>query len=93
MPVRRWLVSGRVQGVFFRESTRREAARLGIISGHALNTSSGGVDVSAKGTEQQLDELEKWLWVGPIAADVKDVKLLPEVGHAESSFITGRATD
>ncbi len=76
MPVRRWLVSGRVQGVFFRESTRRAAVRLGILNGHALNTRDGRVEVIAEGTDDQLAQLETWLWRGSDAADVSNVRSL-----------------
>ena len=62
--VRCFTVHGRVQGVFFRESTRREAERLGI-SGHAINQSDGTVEVLAAGSASALAELERWLHQGP----------------------------
>jgi len=68
--VRGWLIAGRVQGVFFRESTHRQAAQLGIDRGHALNTKDGRVDVLAAGNAEQLAALEKWLATGPSAARV-----------------------
>ena len=72
MPTVRFLVSGRVQGVFFRASARAEAQRLGV-SGSATNLADGRVEVIASGTDAGLAELEKWLQVGPRAARVTSV--------------------
>ncbi|HUA80594.1 MAG TPA: acylphosphatase [Dyella sp.] len=68
----RFLVAGRVQGVFFRASTRNEALRLGL-DGYARNLSDGRVEVVACGTAEALDQLEQWLWQGPPAARVDEV--------------------
>jgi len=70
---RRWLISGRVQGVFFRESTRRQAEPLGI-AGHAVNLPDGRVEVVAHGNTSALAELERWLSEGPPMATVEDVQ-------------------
>jgi acylphosphatase len=88
MPCRRFIVNGRVQGVWFRASTRAEAIRLGL-SGHALNLPGGGVEVVACGSEAALDELAAWLWRGPDLASVEDVvsEDLPE--QTLSGFRTG----
>ncbi len=69
---RRWLISGRVQGVFFRDSTRRQAEPLGL-TGHAINLSDGRVEVLAHGEPEALDQLEQWLHQGPAAARVEEV--------------------
>ncbi len=63
----RFLVSGRVQGVFYRASTREQALALGL-SGHALNLPDGRVEVVAVGPDEALDALERWLWQGPALA-------------------------
>lgn len=68
----RVVVSGRVQGVFFRASTRAEALRLGL-EGSARNLADGRVEVIARGPDEALRELERWLWQGPPAARVEDV--------------------
>ena len=60
----RFIVHGRVQGVFFRASTRTEAQRLGV-SGHALNLPDGRVEVLAVGDGPALARLETWLHEGP----------------------------
>lgn len=69
----RFTVSGRVQGVFFRASTAREAARLGL-RGHALNLPDGRVEVLAIGPAIAVDELQRWLQRGPPAARVAAVE-------------------
>jgi acylphosphatase len=72
MPCRRFIVSGRVQGVWYRASTREQAQRLGL-TGHAINLPGGGVEVVACGGEAAIDELAAWLWRGPEMAAVTDV--------------------
>ncbi|MFC5524865.1 acylphosphatase [Rhodanobacter ginsengisoli] len=88
MPVARFIVSGRVQGVFFRASTREQALMLGI-SGHAKNRPDGRVEVLACGSVDMLDALERWLRQGPPAARVESVSReeLPE--QALHGFHTG----
>ncbi len=87
---RRWLISGRVQGVFFRESTRREAEPRGI-AGHAVNLPDGRVEVLARGDAGALDELERWLHDGPPMAKVEHVEPAAAEQHAIESgrFRTG----
>ncbi len=70
----RALVSGRVQGVFFRDSTRRQARQLGL-TGHAINLADGRVEVIACGQQQQLDQLVSWLHQGPEYAVVDRVEV------------------
>lgn len=72
MAAARFLVSGRVQGVFFRASTREQATRLGL-SGIARNLDDGRVEVIAAGDEESLDALARWLRQGPPAANVESV--------------------
>ena len=69
---RRFLVWGRVQGVWFRESTRREALRLGLV-GHAINLEDGSVEVVAAGGPAELNKLAEWLHRGPPLAQVSQV--------------------
>lgn len=72
MPCARFIVSGRVQGVFFRASARTEALRLGL-NGYARNVADGSVEVLASGDAAALDELQRWLHIGPPAARVASV--------------------
>ena len=76
MATARFVVSGRVQGVFFRASTRAEAERLGIC-GSARNLADGSVEVIAQGSGASIDALESWLRKGPPAAVVEDVAREP----------------
>lgn len=66
-------VKGRVQGVWFRDSTRREAEQLGI-TGHAINLENGDVEVFACGSKEALDALCDWLKQGPPLARVTAVE-------------------
>lgn len=89
---KKFLVSGRVQGVFFRASTRQKALELAL-RGYARNLADGRVEVLAIGPDSALDALGKWLWVGPPAARVDEVveKLLD---HREvPSDLEGFSTD
>jgi acylphosphatase len=81
-------VSGRVQGVFFRETTRRQALSLGI-SGHAINLDDGRVEVLACGEESKLLQLETWLHQGPEYALVTDVQVMDITLTHPSGFVTG----
>jgi acylphosphatase len=69
---RRFLVWGKVQGVWFRESTRREAERLGL-DGSATNLADGSVEVVAVGMQADLMVLADWLRRGPPNARVDQV--------------------
>lgn len=66
------LVRGRVQGVFFRASTQREARRLGL-TGWVKNRTDGGVEFCAEGEEEELKELIAWANRGPTASRVERV--------------------
>ena len=69
MLARRYIVSGRVQGVGFRWFVDHEARQLGV-TGYVRNNIDGSVEVLAQGTEQQLNALGKKLQEGPRAARV-----------------------
>jgi acylphosphatase len=66
------LVSGKVQGVWYRASTETEARRLGV-SGWVRNLQDGRVEVFAVGESDLLQQLVDWLRRGPPAARVDDV--------------------
>ncbi len=69
----RCIVTGRVQGVFFRAETQRQAQRLGI-NGHARNLADGSVEVLACGRGDAVQQLSAWLWQGPPASRVSSVE-------------------
>ena len=85
---RLFTVRGRVQGVFFRASTRRKAESLGL-KGHALNLPDGTVEVLACGSAAALDELEVWLHEGPPGARVAAVEARPAEPKSLEGFRTG----
>ena len=86
----RFLVSGRVQGVFFRASTRERAVALGL-TGHAVNLDDGRVEVLACGDEVAIEALHRWLHQGPPAARVQAVEHepLPVIDEPPTVFTTG----
>ncbi|MCB9763421.1 MAG: acylphosphatase [Alphaproteobacteria bacterium] len=75
------LISGRVQGVWYRASTQREAARLGLV-GWVRNLPDGRVEAVAEGPPDQLDALVDWCHEGPRDARVTGVTVerLPPQG-------------
>jgi len=71
--IRRFLVLGKVQGVYFRHSTRLEANKLNI-RGVARNMPDGSVDVLARGSAAAIAQLQTWLQRGPAHARVEEVR-------------------
>ncbi len=72
MITRCFKIIGRVQGVFFRDSTQRKATSLGL-TGSAINLADGSVRVIAQGNESEINELLNWLQVGPEMSVVERV--------------------
>ena len=68
----RLIIQGRVQGVWFRDSTRREAVSLGVF-GWVRNRPDGSVEVLAEGREDRVRKLVSWCGQGPPAAKVTRV--------------------
>lgn len=66
-------IRGKVQGVFFRESARQEATRLGL-TGWVRNRDDGSVEAVAEGESAALEEFIRWCHRGPQAARVTDVE-------------------
>lgn len=81
----RCLVRGRVQGVFFRASTRDQALGLGL-TGYVRNLRDGRVEVVACGDPAALESLRDWLWRGPPAAEVQQVDCEVIDGAGYDSF-------
>lgn len=82
----RVLVSGRVQGVWYRESCRQEAERLGL-AGWVRNRSDGRVEIEAEGPRQAVDALVAWAREGPPRAVVVTlvVEPLPVAGRGSAA--------
>ena len=66
------LVSGRVQGVFYRASTQQQAQLLDV-TGYAINLADVRVEVLACGEAENVEHLCEWLRTGPTGAEVTDV--------------------
>jgi acylphosphatase len=75
MIARRCHVSGRVQRVFFRASTRERARELGV-TGYAKNLPDGRVEVLACGEPRSVGQLCEWLSIGPPGAEVTAVEVV-----------------
>lgn len=68
------IIVGRVQGVFFRLETQKEARRLGI-SGYVKNLPDGSVQAVIQGDAQTVGEMIKWCYQGPPASKVDHIDL------------------
>lgn len=75
----RLIIHGRVQGVFFRDSMRREAQRLGV-AGWVRNRSDGAVEASVQGEADAVGAIVRWTHSGPEYAQVERVEIEPDEG-------------
>jgi acylphosphatase len=78
-------VCGRVQGVFFRAFTKRQADKLGL-SGWARNLPDGRVEVMLVGDPSSIDKMVKWLWKASPAAKVTDVVIQSQEKADKNEF-------
>jgi acylphosphatase len=86
MAVRRRVVAhGRVQGVFFRDSTRSEARRAGV-SGWVRNRSDGAVEAVFEGEPEAVERLVRFVRRGPGSADVDHVDVVEEEPEGLDGF-------
>ena len=81
----RVVVSGLVQGVFFREETRRRARSLGI-AGWVANRPEGTVEAVFEGPREQVESMVGWCSRGPSGARVDDVQLAWEDPRGDGGF-------
>jgi acylphosphatase len=82
---RRVEVTGRVQGVFFREGTRRRAARHGV-SGWVRNRPDGSVEAVFEGAPDGVSAMVEWVRTGPRHATVTDVAVRDEPAEGLDGF-------
>ncbi|MBN1502333.1 acylphosphatase [Candidatus Woesearchaeota archaeon] len=68
------IVSGTVQGVFYRSETKEKATELGLV-GWVRNASKGNVEIIAEGPEENLKQLIQWCRHGPPNAEVDDIDI------------------
>lgn len=79
------VVSGLVQGVWFRESCRREAVAAGV-AGWVRNRADGCVEVHVEGREEDVAKVVAWCQVGPPAAEVSAIDVTPESTQGTLGF-------
>ncbi len=82
---RRVVVSGNVQGVFFRDSTKDEASNAGV-AGWVRNRDDGTVEAVFEGDEGAVQRMVEWCRSGPSQADVNDVDVSEEEPEGLSGF-------
>ncbi len=68
------IISGRVQGVYFRQTTKEIAINMGVV-GTVRNCDDGTVEVTAEAARATLDEFLNWLHMGPPGARVDGIKV------------------
>jgi acylphosphatase len=81
------LVTGKVQGVWYRRATQEQALRAGV-TGHARNLPDGRVEVLMCGERGAVRRLGEWLWRGPENARVTHVVLEAIEAHPPDDFRT-----
>ncbi len=74
-------IKGKVQGVFFRASAKKEAERLGL-TGYVCNKPDGSVHAEVEGEQSQIDEFIKWCKAGPPLSSVTNI--LSQVGELKN---------
>lgn len=82
------LVTGKVQGVWYRRGTQEQALQHGL-TGHAINLPDGRVEVLLCGSPDAVKAVSEWLWKGPEQARVTHVELEVIEAHAPDDFRTG----
>ena len=78
-------IQGRVQGVFFRQSAKAEAERLGL-RGWVANREDGRVEGVAEGPQEAVDRWVEWCRTGPADAPVQHVEVAAEMTQGENAF-------
>lgn len=71
------LISGKVQGVFFRDSTKKRAEELGVF-GWVRNTAVGGVEAIFEGEKDKVEKMVDWTRNGPAFAKVESIDVMVE---------------
>ncbi|MFZ2302367.1 MAG: acylphosphatase [Gallionella sp.] len=82
------VIHGRVQGVYFRDSMRREAQRLGV-AGWVRNRSDGTVEAVVQGEPADVDAIVRWAHRGPERAHVERVEVGPHEGKYSNFEVIG----
>ncbi len=91
MPARRIIVTGTVQGVFFRATARMQAKMLGL-AGRVWNNPDGSVEIFAEGSQDSLACFIDWCRIGPPAARVDRVIVEETQERGEMEFVSERGS-
>ena len=84
------VISGRVQGVFYRASAQQEAMRLGLV-GEVRNLPDGSVEAIAEGPKERIEDFIAWCRRGPPAAEVENVRVRWSAARGEfRTFMVAR---
>ncbi len=84
------VVRGKVQGVYYRQTTREQALKLGL-NGFVMNRDDGSVYLEAEGEEEALQQLADWCRKGPVLAKVTEVEfMITDIHHRYHGFIIRR---
>ena len=75
-------LSGRVQGVFFRENTKNKAKELGVF-GWIKNLADGQVEAVFEGSKEDIEQIIEWVKKGPPLAKVEKVEVLEQKYQGE----------
>jgi len=84
----RAFVSGKVQGVWFRQTTKEQALKQGL-TGYAKNLPDGRVEAFLCGDAESVESVSRWLHKGPELARVDDVITEELVYEPVDGFVTG----
>ncbi len=79
------IISGKVQGVFFRANVRNKAVELGL-KGYAKNLENGDVEVAAEGNEEKINELIDFIKKNPGHSKVENIKILEKMPENFKKF-------
>ncbi|WP_163557103.1 acylphosphatase [Halomonas sp. NO4] len=81
------VVTGKVQGVWFRRATQEQALQHGV-TGYAKNLPDGRVEVLLCGDGEAVNQVATWLWQGPPNAQVTHVEFEPLEPRDPDTFVT-----
>ena len=84
------IISGRVQGVYYRESTRRQAQEIGELTGWVKNQPDNTVKLVVEGNREKVQQLLDWCQTGPPMAKVQSIDILDENYLGEFTDFTVR---
>lgn len=86
---KRAVITGKVQGVFYRAGAKEKAIALGV-NGEVWNRADGRVELIAEGEEAQVNALLEWCRLGPPRAEVKELRVADSTVNGFKNFTVKR---